>query len=73
MATARPSISARVGVVEDRSTKPVAAVIAPTPIADAEQRGQQRQPGRDQRAERDDQHDGGDRDADHLGGAGLRL
>lgn len=33
MATAKPSMSASVGVVDDRSTKPVAAVITPTPIA----------------------------------------
>ena len=44
MPTARPSISASVGVVEVRSTKPVTIGDAGHADADAEQRGQQRQP-----------------------------
>ena len=49
MATARPSISARVGAVEARSTIAVSAVIADRPTADPDDRGEQRQAGDEQR------------------------
>src|SRR5690606_23349593 len=40
--------------------------------ADTDERGEQRQPGGEQRAEGDDEDDRGDGDADDLRGAGLR-
>ena len=72
MPTARPSISATVGTAESMSTKPVTAVIPRIPMHDADQRGQQRQPGGDERAEGDREHERRDGEADDLADAADR-
>ena len=72
MPTARPIIVARIGVLEPMSMNAVIAVMAGHAERDAEDRGQDRQAGGDERAEGQDQHDERERDADQLRGAAGR-
>ena len=72
MPTARPSISASAGVIVLRSVNTVKATAPARPDADTEQRDEQRQAGGDQAAERDDEHEEGDGQAEHLTGPDQR-
>ena len=73
MPTARPSITARVSEVSVRSVKPLASVMPEGAERDAEDAGEQRQAGGQQRPEGHGQHDQRDHDTEDLADRLLRL